>query len=380
MSVDTEKNQSSDWHPSWQLKCIFAVVGLLKFMAALDATSISVSLPTISDDLDGTAIEAFWAGTSFLVTSCVFQPVFFLAPDIFGRKFILILTVLFLTFGSILAGAAAGLPKVDYIGSFLFVASLTSFLIPITWGGAMDVWTHGIPLYLSFWEPRASLVSLHERFVATQPLNPLVIFNNIAKSVSYAGCFLHGVILWAIVYYLPLYYEGFLGYSPVVSGVAMFPEYFTVAPISVMTGFIVAKTDRYRWALWFGWPISILCVLDNESSIPKWLYINLVAGIGLGTLYPAVVLAVQAAANPNYPHISVTMTPFFWVFGQAVGVSIGGVVLQNCFKHEFGNHPELGRSASALAQDASSLVKYIETLQENSGQPTSSKAYMPNLW
>lgn len=33
------------WKPSWQLKCIFAVVGLLNFVAALDATSLSVSLP-----------------------------------------------------------------------------------------------------------------------------------------------------------------------------------------------------------------------------------------------------------------------------------------------------------------------------------------------
>jgi hypothetical protein len=33
------------FRPNWQLKCIFGVVGLLNFVAALDATSISVSLP-----------------------------------------------------------------------------------------------------------------------------------------------------------------------------------------------------------------------------------------------------------------------------------------------------------------------------------------------
>jgi MFS family permease len=266
------------------------------------------------------------------------------------------------------------LKKIDFIGSFLFVASLTSFLIPITWGGTMyawDSWHTLVPLILGV----AGLIGfcMYERFIATQPLIPLVIFNNVTMSVSYAGCFLHGVILWAVVYYLPLYYEGSLGYKPVIAGIAMFPECFTVAPISVITGFICAKVGRYRWALWFGWPVTILgigllCLLDSETSIPKWLFINLVAGVGVGTLYPTVMLAVQAAANPEYLSISVSMTPFFRVFGQAVGVAIGGVVFQNRIIHEFGDHPSLGRSALAYAQDASSLVQYIHTLPKSSAE------------
>jgi hypothetical protein len=46
MSADTKEDELPVvWKPSWQLKCIFAVVGLLNFVAALDATSVSVSLP-----------------------------------------------------------------------------------------------------------------------------------------------------------------------------------------------------------------------------------------------------------------------------------------------------------------------------------------------
>lgn len=43
--VKEQEQESPGWRPSWKLKCIFAVVGLLNFVAALDATSISVSLP-----------------------------------------------------------------------------------------------------------------------------------------------------------------------------------------------------------------------------------------------------------------------------------------------------------------------------------------------
>ncbi|KAJ5606219.1 hypothetical protein N7510_009000 [Penicillium lagena] len=467
--------QDTSFRPIWQLKSIFAVVGLLNFVAALDATSVSVSLPTISNDLGGTATEAFWTGTSFLVASCVFQPVFSLSSDIFGRKLVLLTAVASFTLGSILSavsqnftllltgrsiqgiggggimalteiliadliplrergkwmsirsgtwalGTVVGpligggftqssaswrwifwvnlpfcglglifipvflklhhdkvslrdkLATVDYVGSILFVASLTAFLIPLTWGGVMYAWSSWhtlLPLILG----AAGLITFaaYERLVPSHPLIPPVIFNNRTVSVNLLGCFLHGIILWALVYYLPLYYEGVLGFSPVMSGVAVFPETFTVAPISVITGIVAAKVGRYRWALWAGWPLSslglgLLCLLDANTPTAKWVCLNLVAGIGLGILYPTVMLAVQVASDPAYQSITVTMTTFFRVLGQAVGVAIGGVVFQNRIKNNFNNHPSLGRSADQYASDASSLVEYIKALPSESSR------------
>ena len=34
-----------------------------------------------------------------------------------------------------------GLRNIDWLGSVLFVASITSFLIPLSWGGTMYAWT-----------------------------------------------------------------------------------------------------------------------------------------------------------------------------------------------------------------------------------------------
>ncbi|KAJ5659741.1 hypothetical protein N7507_006192 [Penicillium longicatenatum] len=467
-----ERNSEKEeikWRPDWRLKCIFRIIGLLNFVTAVDATSISVSLPTISHDLGGTATEAFWAGTSFLLASCVFQPIFSLASDIFGRKLILLLAVSTFSIGSILAAISHGfnlliaarciqgtggggilalteiliadlvplrqrgkwfsikfgasavgtvfgpliggeftqssaswrwifwfnlpfcglglilipillklernpvsirqsLAKVDYFGSFLFVASLTSFLIPITWGGIMFSWSSWhtlVPLILGL----AGLLGfcVYEVYVAAQPLIPSGVFSNATMCLCYFGIFLHGLILWAIVYYLPLYYEGSLGYSPIIAGVAVFPECLTVAPISIVTSLMVSKTGDYRWALWAGWPITalglgIFCLLDASSSIPQWVFLNLAAGIGCGMLFPSVQLAVQAAANKEFLSIAVTMTAFFRVLGQSVGVAVGGVVFQNRILEKFGNHPELGAEVLKHAQDASSLVEYIKAL------------------
>lgn len=64
---------------------VFFTLAVLTLMAALDGTSLSVALPvsfvpcaillqltfpkTIAQALNGTAIEAFWSGTSFLLAS-----------------------------------------------------------------------------------------------------------------------------------------------------------------------------------------------------------------------------------------------------------------------------------------------------------------------
>lgn len=264
------------------------------------------------------------------------------------------------------------LAKVDYCGAVLFVASLTSFLIPITWGGVMyswDAWQTLVPLMLGV--AGLGLFAVHEALVVDEPLIPLALFRNRTLQMSYLGIFLHGLVLWSLVYYLPLYYEGVLGYRPVISGIAVFPECLTVAPISVVTGLLISKSGNYRWALWMGWPITalglgVLCLLNSHTSIPRWVFINLPAGLGCGMLFPAVQLAVQAAADPATLTIAATMTAFFRVLGQAVGVAVGGVIFQNRMKAQMGHHPHLGLAADQWVQDASSLVSYIQKLPGDS--------------
>ena len=78
----------------------------MTLVVALDATSLSVALPTIAQKLRGSAIEAFWSGTSFLLCSTVFQPAFGSFSNIFGRKPLILVALLFFTVGSIVPAVA----------------------------------------------------------------------------------------------------------------------------------------------------------------------------------------------------------------------------------------------------------------------------------
>lgn len=72
--------------PTWQFRLAFLALCTLALAVAFDATTLPVALPTVSTELGGTALQAFWSGTSFLLASTALQPTIASFSNIFGRK------------------------------------------------------------------------------------------------------------------------------------------------------------------------------------------------------------------------------------------------------------------------------------------------------
>ncbi|KAK5681975.1 hypothetical protein LTS10_006510 [Elasticomyces elasticus] len=140
--------------------------------------------------------------------------------------------------------------SVERVGAAVFSASLSSFLVAISWnrqGGSMYTWASSqvlVPLILG-------LVGLcawvwYEHKVAVKPMVDLVILNNRTAVISYLGTFLVGFIQFALLYYLPLYYQAAKGYTILISGVALLPQCLGSGISGVATGIIISKTGRYK--------------------------------------------------------------------------------------------------------------------------------------
>lgn len=260
------------------------------------------------------------------------------------------------------------LSEIDFIGSFIFIASTTSFLIPISWGGVMYAWTSWrtlVPLIvggfgiLSF--------AAYEAKLATVKILPVRVFSSISTVIVYVGTFLHGIVLWSMVYYLPLYFQAVKGYSPIIAGVAALPQTCTIVPCAIAVGILASITGKYRWALWGGWILTtlgcgILYLLDVSTGMAAWIFLELVSGIGIGLLFPSMSLAIQASAPPQDMAVAATLFSFFRAFGEGVGVAIGGVIFQNRMRIELLSFPDLADSASQYAGDAVALVEIIKQL------------------
>jgi hypothetical protein len=273
----------------------------------------------------------------------------------------------------------------DWIGMALFLTSTTSFLLGLTWGGVLYAWNSYhtlVPLVLGACGCVA--FAFYEAYLASTPLIPLVLFQNRTAVVSYTGTVITGMVLWCILYYMPLYFEAVQGYRPVISGVALFPQSFTVAPIGAVTGALIVKTGKYRWAIWLGWALGTLglglyCVLEVGTSIPGWIFLNLVSGLGLGFLFPGIATAIQASVASEHAAMAIAMFSFFRSAGQALGVAVGGVVFQNRMEANLLTYPNLAPLAKEYSADAAALIEILRAMPEGTEKQDLKQAYVDSF-
>lgn len=478
-----EKPTIPEFKPNRGFYLAFVALATLTLMVALDGTSLSVALPIVAQALEGSALEAFWAGTSFLLASTVFQPTFAQLSHVFGRVPLILLAVTLFFVGVLMAalshnftlmlmgrsiqgvggggiialteilvtdlvplryrgqwagviggmwaiGSVTGpviggafaevnwrwifyinlpfigisyvmvplflrlsLPKgklaeklrrIDWGGSVLFVGSTTSFLIPLTWGGVMYEWTSWrtlVPLMIGI----VGLIAfgVYERFVPAEPLLPASLFRNRTIILGYLFAIIHGLVLWCLLYYQPLYFEAVKGYKPVIAGVGLFPATFTVAPLAILAGLAVTKTGRYRWTIWSGWAFTtlgmgLLIIWKVNTSLPTIIFTLLIGGIGLGILFASLLYQVQSAADVKDVSFAAALFSFFRAFGQAIGVAIGGAIFQNQMRQNLASTALSGQAAE-LAKDAAALVQIIHQTKDETTKLILQTAYTDSI-
>jgi MFS family permease len=85
---------------------IFVALCLLSFISALDVAVITVALPRITADIGSTQQDYVWIANSFVVASCVVQPLVGQLADIFGRRIPLTVATALFALGSGIAGGS----------------------------------------------------------------------------------------------------------------------------------------------------------------------------------------------------------------------------------------------------------------------------------
>jgi hypothetical protein len=209
---------------------------------------------------------------------------------------------------------------------------------------------------------------LYEIYIPQEPLIRLSIFCNRTTVLAYLTTLLHGTILWCLLYYLPLYFEAVKSYSPILSGIALFPKTFTVAPAGLLMGLLITFTGKYRWSILLGWALTtlglglLLLLFDVDTHTTKWIFLMLPSGVGMGILFPAMQFAIQGSSLNKDLAFAVALFSFFRNFGQALGVAVGGTIFQNQMKRKLLALPRWAGRAEALAKDSAALVQPINAM------------------
>lgn len=93
-----------------QLWIILGSLMLGTVLSALDGTIVTTALPTIVGKLGGLSLYA-WVGTSYILTSTIATPILGKLGDLYGRRRIMLSTIVVFMVGSLLCGLAHDMPQ-----------------------------------------------------------------------------------------------------------------------------------------------------------------------------------------------------------------------------------------------------------------------------
>jgi len=99
--------------PKREIIMVFCIISFAQFVAFVDQNGIGVILPSMARSLDATS-SISWAGTSSLIANTVFQVLYGRLSDLFGRKKILVGSLVLLGLSDLVCGFAVN-PAMLYV-------------------------------------------------------------------------------------------------------------------------------------------------------------------------------------------------------------------------------------------------------------------------
>jgi MFS family permease len=222
--------------------------------------------------------------------------------------------------------------RVDYLGAALLGLGLSLALLATVRGGQEAPW--GSAEILGLFGAAAVVLAVfgaHERRIE-HPIVPLGLFRLRVFSASSAAGFTVGMAMFGAIMFVPLFVQGVQGGSATNAGLVLTPLMLALVATSVVSGQLISRTGRYRWALISG-PVvmfagfALLAGLGTGSSRADATIAMTVLGLGLGLLMQNLVLAVQNAVPARDLGAGTSAAQFFRSIGGTIGVSIMGAIL-----------------------------------------------------
>jgi EmrB/QacA subfamily drug resistance transporter len=224
--------------------------------------------------------------------------------------------------------------RIDVTGAVVLSVAITCLLLACTWGGTTYPW--GSPQVLGIGLGGLALAGV---FVAIErrvqePLLPLSLFRERVFSVSTAGGFVVGAIIFAVSIYVPVFSQGVQEISATSSGVVLIPFSLGWVAAATVTGQLISRTGRYRpfpivGSIFILSGLSLLTLLGEGSKPVAVAGILVITGIGMGMTFQPYIIATQNAVEVSNLGIATATIQFFRSMGGSLAVAALGTLLAN---------------------------------------------------
>lgn len=228
----------------------------------------------------------------------------------------------------------------DILGGSIFTIAISFLLVGLTnkqfgeWtdptvGGFIAVALVGIVLFvLAEWR-------------AKEPIVPLGLFRLRTYTTSMIAVFFSSFAFFGAIIFLPRWFQFVHDFSPTYSGLAALPLMVGLIGSSIASGFMVARTGRYKWLtvvsiLILGLSTALMTQLTATTPLPiVWLWM-FIAGIGVGPTFAVFTIIVQNAVPFHELGVATSNLTFFRQIGGSVALAIVGTIFGSTFEEQLG--------------------------------------------
>ncbi|MDB4896144.1 MAG: drug resistance transporter, EmrB/QacA subfamily [Firmicutes bacterium] len=275
--------------------------------------------------------------------------------------------------------------KIDWTGSFLSIAGVTTLLLTLQLGGVQWPWG----AWQSFALFAASLIFLGlfawVELRGQDPVLDLRLFKNPTFATFCTVAFLLGAGMFGAIVFIPWFIQGVVGVSATATGTVMMPMTLMMMVGSIAGGQI-ARRVQYRWQVGGG----LLSVVAGFLAATRFSVLTslwqariaiMLIGLGLGLVMPLITLGVQQAFGREQRGVVTSATAFFRSVGATVGVTLFGVIFNNQMARQYTllMAPQLQRLPPPMAARLAGLGAHPSDLVQVLLQPTLQAMIPPGM-
>jgi EmrB/QacA subfamily drug resistance transporter len=226
----------------------------------------------------------------------------------------------------------------DLIGGAIFTVSMVFLLVGLT-NKQFNEWTELTVGGFILIGVVGTLLFILAESRAKEPIVPLDLWRSRTYSASMVSTFFAAFAFFGAIVFLPRWFQVVEGFSPTNSGLAALPLMVGLIASSIVSGYLVSRTGRYKWLLvgsivTMGVATLLMTQLTKDTPVPiVWLWM-FIAGLGVGPSFSVFTIVIQNAVPFRQLGVATSNLTFFRQIGGTIALAFVGTIFGTTFRDQ----------------------------------------------
>ncbi|PVI05408.1 putative MFS drug efflux transporter [Periconia macrospinosa] len=230
--------------------------------------------------------------------------------------------------------------ELDYAGTVLLMAALTTFVLAINWGGVVYAWSSGriIALFVAS-GVLFIILGVQQAFTVlttvARRIIPVQFFRSKTVLILFAVTAASGSAAFVPIYFVPLFFQFTRNDGPLDAGVRLLPLIVVMVVTILANGALMAKFGYYMpWYLFGGGftvaGSALMYTVDQDTSASAIYGYTVLIGVGVGMFLQASFSVAQAVVDPE----NIPPAVGFITLAQFLGITMALAISNSVFLNE----------------------------------------------